>query len=109
MMLSEDVDDLVPQLMVFCQLDSILHVGNENQAAHAWGKFVVFVITRHLILDKVLRLFDLSDVMIISAYPCEQRINIYGLSSRLCQVANDHAVMIGPGSLQEHLLQDGLI
>ena len=62
-----------------------------------------------LVFDEVQGFLHLADVMVIGAHLGQKGVGVDGLGRGLHHVADDHAVVIGAGSLNHQLPQEGLI
>ena len=56
-----------------------------------------------LVLDVVLRLVDLSDVVVVGRHPREQGISADGLGRRLREAPDHEAVVVGARRLEHQL------
>jgi hypothetical protein len=75
-MLLNDVADSFSQSAFTGHLHPILHMGDEDKARHRRSEMVMFILTPSYVFNEVKRLFQLSDVMIIGAHPCQKGIGI---------------------------------
>ena len=108
-MLTYGVDDDLTQFMFFSDFNAIFDMRDEDQAGHGWRKLVVFILSDGLIFDKIERLSDLSDVMVVAANFCQQRIGSYFRCCRFNHRSDDDRVMIRARSLNHESSENGSI
>jgi len=81
----------------------------QDQRAHRRRQLFLGITAAHLIFDKILRLFQLADIVIIGAHPGQQGVSTDRLGSRLGEISDREGVVIGPGSLQRELAQQRMV
>ncbi len=69
----------------------------------------MLVLSGLLVFDEVKGFLQFSDVMVVGAYLCQQRVCVHGLGRGLDQIADNDAVVICPWGLDQEAAKERLI
>src|SRR4030042_342170 len=91
------------------QLHPIFHMGGEDEAGHRGREMVMFVFHAPYILNEVKGLFQLPDVVVISADSGQQRIGGNRFGPCLHQASDNDAMVVGARRLEDEVLEKGML
>ena len=89
-MLVDYLDDRVGESLLLSELYAVLRVLCDYRNTLHYGQAVVRVNSAVLILCEILRVFELSDIVIICCNFTEQRVCSDCFSCGVCKICNHH-------------------
>jgi hypothetical protein len=101
-MLRDDLRDPVPQPELLRHADPLLHVGQDHRTGEPGRQGIVNIRRAGLVLRKIVRLPEFSDVVIEGCDAAQHRVGADGERARLRQRPHHHAVVERPGCLHHH-------
>ncbi len=108
-MFLDDVDDALIEFVFEREINAFLHVSDDDQGAHGWGKIVVRVALEVHVFGEVFRLHQFPDVVEIGADPAKRRVRADGFRGGLGKIRHDQAVMVSARRLDRHATQQRMI
>ena len=87
----------------------ILYMRNQDGLTHMRRNMIVRIVSRALVLNKILSMLHFANVMIISHDLCHERIGANFSSGGIHHIPHRHTVMISPRSFHHHLLHKWMI
>lgn len=93
--LPDSVDYILAELVLFRNFNAFFDMGNQDQAGHGRGQFVVFIFAVLLIFNEIKRFINFADIMIVPADFGKQVIGTDFGCGGFHQGADDYRVMIG--------------
>src|ERR1700730_6948487 len=101
MMLLNHINDPLIEPVLKRQIDPLLHMRDDDQRAHRRSKVVVRIIVADDIFREIVRLYQLADIMKVSARTAHGTVGSYLVCSHFSQIR--HYVAVVPGTRASRL------
>ena len=108
-MLLDDIDDLLVESVLECEVNAFLDVRDDDERAHRRGEIVVRIALEVHVLGEIIRFHQLADIVEVGADAAKSGVRADRFGGGLGEVRDDKAVMIGAGRFNGHPAQERMI